>query len=124
MKKLNFNEYKNLLATDFEEYSCITLENAYKCYIKHYMEKENKAKEHSKKCCCNICMSNINEYNGFKKYDVYTYKGIKVWINDFCPLENCKDVFIKNYNGFCKWLTTNEARKMTSLGYSVLEKRL
>ena len=64
-------------------------------------------------CSCNDCIEAITDYAEFNKKDVYWYKGRKVKIQSFCPLEHCCDIFLVEIpkSGFCKWLTLSDARK-------------
>ena len=65
-------------------------------------------------CHCNTCLDKINSYRGYDKNKSYLYKGRIVKIKSICPFESCKTFFIidaLNNNGFCKWLSEDEAEK-------------
>ena len=64
-------------------------------------------------CHCNTCLHKIKEHNGFKVGKIFYFNEHKVKIKHFCPLEHCKDVFIKGVdNGyFYKWVTSEEVKE-------------
>ena len=83
-----------------------------------YKENTYKVQNHVKEtggfpfCHCNNCIEDIDVYKGFKKYSMYNYKGYDVYISSFCPLENCKEIFIQGIdNAICEWLSYQEAQK-------------
>lgn len=61
-------------------------------------------------CHCNVCLDHINEFKGFNKEELYIYDGRIVKIKLFCPLNNCKQIFIIScFDTFFKWLSLEEA---------------
>ena len=75
-------------------------------------------------CHCNDCLNKIMEYAEFKKSQRFWYRGIKVTISDFCPLDHCCDIFIQGIEepAFCRWLTLAKARKELKISYEDAEK--
>ena len=116
------NAERNLICVDSS--SCWTCSKCGKHYdyridADHCCIEQKKCEYGGKKGChCNICLDKINELWSFKKREHYWYKGRIVEILSICPLEHCADFLIEDSmerNGFCKWLTNNEARSVLTV---------
>jgi len=113
MRTLSFEEWKRFTNwKDFEQE-----ESLWNRYQQNYLVEIEKRQLHVKEhgypdCHCNICLDAIEEFEGYKKYEVFSYQGKPVFIKTFCPLDNCCDIFIQEIGtGFCEWLTIETANK-------------
>jgi hypothetical protein len=74
-------------------------------------------------CHCNNCIESIEKYKGYKKYDMFIFRGHNIYIKEFCPLENCKNIFVTELNtSYCEWASIEEAqREFISLNKSIID---
>ncbi len=65
-------------------------------------------------CHCNTCLRNIQEHEGLVKGQIFFIDNKRVIIDHFCPLENCKDVWVKGIDNeyFCEWMTSKEVKEI------------
>lgn len=111
---LNFEQWKNIIEETTIELYGDTIKDRYSDYVKMVNDKNEHVKTHGiEKCHCNHCIEAIEEYKGFKKYDMFEYKGVEVYISSFCPLEYCKDIFISGNGG--DWLSIEGANRYLKL---------
>lgn len=124
MKKLNYEEWLCLFSASTKKVLGDKLKAQYDEYVSDFDEIEKHVNENGfPKCHCNHCIEAIEEYEGFKKYDMYEFMGHAVYIEQFCPLENCSGIFYSDRNGFADWVTVDEAReKFNPLNRTLFDK--
>lgn len=113
MRILNYSEWLKLQPDINFKVFGDSINKVYEGYVKQMEEiKEHITNRKYPDCHCNHCIDAIEEYRGYNKYDMFNYRGHKIYIRSFCPLEHCKDIFVSELNtGFCDWLTIEEANK-------------
>jgi ADP-ribose pyrophosphatase len=126
MKKLNYEEWLCLLSVSTKKALGDKIKEQYDEYVVQFDEIEKHVSENGfSKCHCNHCIEAIDEYEGFKKYDMFEYKGHAIYIEQFYPLGNCRDIFYNDKDGFDGWITIEEARlKFKPLNRTVFDKKI